>query len=192
MGFIGTAPTVTSTAKMGPKDFIWLAALGTAARGPASVGDVCLAIDDIAGHLWTPASDVVIGCIEEMLRGGTLRLASDREPLFATTDSGRQAISLLLSHPGAGSSCPLGQVGLRMKLAFIDLVPLAERRRHLSGAIRTCESEIGDCERRCQICSAQGAFGRLWLDHETDRLRHDLSLLQAMMSQCGPAALSLR
>ena len=129
-----------SGAKMVAADFIWLAALGTAARGPVTIDDIRSAIDDIAGHLWSPAGDVVANCVDEMVRGGTLGPVAgmrDVPPAFATTATGRQMLSLPLAKPIGQPTCPLGRVGLALKLAFVDLVPAAERRHAIRRVVAT-------------------------------------------------------
>ncbi len=192
MGFA----TVTSTAAgwpMGPKDFIRLAALGTAARQPATVDAICLAIDDIVDQLWMPVGDVVASTIEEMLKDGTLRPLSDRGDLYEITASGHEILGMMFVRPVGRPGCLLGQVGFRLKLAFIDLAAPEVRRHYLTDTIRAYEGEIAACEKRCRHCSIRGTFGRLWQNHETDRLRRDLSLLHDMAAGCGgeTAALAL-
>ncbi|MBY0431168.1 MAG: hypothetical protein K2Q10_08220, partial [Rhodospirillales bacterium] len=154
--------------EMDPRDFIWLAALGTAARAQSSLDDICTALDDIVGHLWTPVAEVVIGCLDEMVRGDTLRMVGGKcsdSPVFMTTATGLQSLSYLLAKPVARPACPLGQVGMRLKLAFIDLMPASECRRTLEGAICAYEGELERCERQCVGCNASGTFGRRWLEH---------------------------
>jgi DNA-binding PadR family transcriptional regulator len=188
MGFVGFAPTLSVDPRMDPRDFIWLTALGTAARAPAEIEDIRTSIDEIAGQLWTPVDEVVVTCLEEMLRSGALRLVATDRGLMETTERGRDTLSLLLTFPLGHPGCQQSRVGHRLKMAFIDLVPPADRRYHLGCAMRACECEIAECERRGQICSTQGAFGRLWLDHEAERLRRDLSQLETMVAQCGGTA----
>lgn len=187
MGYMGFASAVSAGQGMGPRDFIWVAALGTAARGPVGLDDIRMALDDIVGQLWTPSGEVVGNCVEEMLRSGAVRLTQNRPEKIETTPQGRETLSVLLSIPFSRSGCLLSQVAHRLKMAFLDLVPESDRRYHLGSAIRACQCEISECERRILACSAQGAFGRLWLDHEAKRLHRDLSLLNAMAVQCGGA-----
>lgn len=187
MGHSGSTSAIRQnfTQKMAAQDFIWLATLGCACRHGSDLEEVCSVIDDVAGQLWSPVTDVVAACIEEMLRGATLAPLPNQPGFFVTTDTGRQVLSLLLAQPTGPLGCPLGQVGLRLKLAFMDLVPNSERRQTLIKTIVACQSEIRECERRCLICNSQGAYGQLWLRHEADRLRRDLSLLLEMNGE-GP------
>ncbi|PKU25480.1 hypothetical protein [Telmatospirillum siberiense] len=180
---------------LGPKEFIWIAALGIAARSPASIDDVCLVIDDVADQRWTPVSDVVASTIAEMLADGALRPSHRASETFETTDAGWEILAAMFARPSGRPGCLLGEVGFRLKLAFIDLAPMEARHLYLSDTIRAYEGEIEACEQRCRHCAIQGPFARKWLDHETDRLRSDLSLLHSMAAECGisdPSRLSYR
>ncbi|TAN70733.1 MAG: hypothetical protein EPN20_05310 [Magnetospirillum sp.] len=180
---------VSAHRKMDARDFIWLAALGMAARTPSSLNDICNAIDGIAGPSWAPVTEVVLGCVEEMVRGGNLRETSDQdgvEEVFAITDQGRQTLSLLMAQPIDCPINPLGQVGLRLKLAFIDLMPTAERRHQLERVICSLEGELASRERHCDACPGRGSFGRLWRDLDTDRLRREIMLLRTFAGPDAP------
>jgi hypothetical protein len=119
-------------------------------------------------------------CLEEMHRSGSL---SFNAGLFATTDQGRQILGLLLGQPAGPAGCPIGQVGLRLKLAFLDLAPPQERQSHLGPIIEACQGELAECRRRCDLCAANGPFGQQWLRHEAERLRRDLGLLLTMRNE---------
>lgn len=169
--------------QMGPRDFIQLAGLGTAARAPATFDDIRSAIDDIVGHLWTPVTEVVAGCVEDLMRNGCLQVLADHrsgERLLAVTASGQQYLGLLLARPTECPLCPSGQVGLRLKIAFIDLLPEAERRHHLENIACLYERELVEWSRRCASCPRQGGLGRMWLDIESDRLHREIKLLRRM------------
>ncbi len=178
-----SAPCFPSPGKMEPKDFIWMAALGTTARAPAGIDDILCAIDDIAGQWWTPVGEVVVACIENLLVDGKLALAPQSRPgkeRLVITSPGRAVLSQLLSRPLERTGCPLGYVGLHLKLAFLDLLPDDERGAHLHSAIHDCQAEIREWERRCRLCSASGKYGVRWMSHQTSRLRQDLSVLAQM------------
>ena len=165
---------------MQARDLIWLAALGVGAREAFDLDQLGAVIDDLAGRIWTPVGDVMAGCLEEMHRSGSLNFDQGR---YATTDQGRQILGLLLGQPSGPAGCPLGQVGLRLKLAFLDLVPPRERQDHLGPIIEACRGELAECRRRCELCATHGPFGRQWLRHETERLRRDLGLLLSMRDE---------
>jgi len=169
-----------ATGNMQARDLIWLAALGLGSREAFDLEQLCAVIDDLAGRIWTPVVDVMSGCLEEMHRSGSL---SFNQGGFTTTDHGRQILGLLLGQPSGPAGCPIGQVSLRLKLAFLDLAPPQERQCHLGPIIEACQGELAECRRRCELCAAHGPFGRQWLRHEAERLRRDLGLLLAMRDE---------
>lgn len=171
---------IKNEGRMQARDLIWLAALGTGTREPFDLQQLCAVIDDLAGRIWTPVVDVMASCLEEMHRSGSLSFDTGR---FATTDQGRQILGLLLGQPAGPTGCPIGQVSLRLKLAFLDLAPPQERQCHLGPIIEACQGELAECRRRCELCAAHGPFGRQWLRHEAERLRRDLGLLLSMRDE---------
>lgn len=186
MGHVRHQEAAVPTRRMEARDFICLAALGTARRGAATRDDVCMAIDDIAGHLWTPVVEVVVGCIEDLLQGGALAAygAGDR---FITTGRGEEALSLLLALPIAHPACPLAQVALRLKLAFVDLVAPELRRRCMEQAAAAYQRALDGQARACGGCGAQGLFGRLWRDRDGERMERELATLRTIADfGCGP------
>lgn len=161
---------------MRTKDLIWLTALGLGLRGGFDLERLSTAIDEAAGRLWAPVLDVLAGCLEEMARSGAIRLSEEG---FVTTPQGRQIMSLLMILPPNGpAGCPLNQVCLRLKMAFLDLIPADGRRSHLSSIIDACRGELDECRRRCSACS--GLFARHWMLHEEEKLTRDLTLLLSL------------
>jgi hypothetical protein len=188
MGFIGRMDMQTTFGKreMGARDFIWLAALGSAARRPAGLEDMACAIDSITAGQWLPVGELVTASVEEMVRGGHLALAADGRHTLSRR--GRETLSLLLTQPLARPASVFGQVGLRMKLAFLDLVEPGERRLHLESMIEGYEDELARRMSPCEGCTARGSFGELWRCHDLERLRRDLALLRSMAGGLGAPA----
>ena len=163
------------------RDLIWLAALGLGLREAFDLEKLSQAIDEAAGRIWTPVLDVMADCLEEMARAGLLGLSDEG---FVTTAQGRQSMSMLMALPQGGpAGCPLGQVCLRLKMSFLDLIPLAERKQHLGPIIDACQGELSECRRRCALCSTQGSFARHWLRTEEEKLLRDLGLLLSLLGQ---------
>ncbi len=189
MGFIGRMDIDSLTRgmskrEMGARDFIWLACLGSAARGPASLGDMAQAIDVITAGQWLPVGELVSASVEEMARGNHLKATHGG---YTLTRRGRETLSLLMAQPLARPASVFGQVGLRMKLAFLDLAEPGERHSHLQGMIEGYEEELARRQTPCQG-TAGGSFGELWRCHDIERLRRDLTLLRSMASGLGAPA----
>lgn len=188
MGHIGQIDMAALIRReMGARDFIWLAALGTAAREPARLEDVCQAIDVITLGQWLPVGELVTASVDEMVRGGHLQPAAGRPALLRPTARGRETLSLLLAQPIARPTSVFGQVGLRMKLAFLDLVEAGERRAHLDGLIGQFEDELLRRQSGEDRCTARGSFGDLWRSHDIERIRRDIALLRSMAGMAGGA-----
>lgn len=186
MGFIGhiDLPSREQRAQekreMSARDFVWLAALGSAARGPVGLDDICCAIDAITAGQWLPVPDLVTTAIAEMVRGDHLRIAADQDGWLELTARGRDTLSRLLSCPTASPSSLLGQVGIALKLAFLDVMDGGEIRAHLDALIRLYEDDLSRRAAPGGRSPASGRFGQSWRSHEIDRLRRGLALLRQM------------
>lgn len=188
MGFIGHVEMAALTKReMGARDFIWLAALGTVARGPAGLEDICHAIDTITLGQWLPVGDLVTASVDEMVRGGHLQATPGHPRQVRLTVRGRETLSLLLAQPIARPISVFGQVGLRMKLAFLDLVEAAERRQSLDTLIDQYEDELIRRQSPADLCPARGSFGDLWRSHDVERIRRDIALLRSMAGMAAGA-----
>jgi len=169
--------------RLGARDLIWMVVLGSAARLPVSLLDIRNGIDEIVGQLWVPNGEMVSESVDEMLRGEALEAVGPQGDHLRTTAAGRDLLSLLLAQPTGPAGCLLAQVGHRLKMAFLDLLEASDRRFHLASAIRACECEIAECERRGQLCAAHGGAGALWQSYEANRLRGDLAFLMHLSGE---------
>lgn len=181
MGFIGRIGTdAPRTREMGAGDFIWLAALGTAARGPARLEDICRAFDVITLGQWLPVGELVTASVAEMIRGGHLQAAPGPGQRLRLTARGRETLALLLAQPVGRPASVFGQVGLRLKLAFLDLAAPMERRRHLDALIALHEDELARALADDEPSAAPGPLAAHWRRHETARLHADIAALQRL------------
>lgn len=108
------------------------------------------------------------------------------------TPRGRKVLERLSAQPTQAPGTILGQVGLRLKLAFIDLLPPRTRYAALETAIAAHEGELQSRRQHCDACPVRGEFGRLWFDHDCERLHHDIALLRSMASRHDGACRSGR
>lgn len=181
MGFIGRIHTGMAPARreLGTRDFIWLATLGTAARGPAGLEEICFAIDTITLGQWLPVGELVTASVAEMVRGGHLQAAPGQPDRLRLTARGRETLMLLLAQPPGRPASVFGQVGLRLKLAFLDLAPPVERRVHLEAMVTLYQEELAH-RMADENCAALGSFGAAWRSHDAERLRGDIALLERL------------
>lgn len=190
MGFLGRIHMTTASDRreMGTRDFIWLAALGSAARGPAGLDGICRAIDVITHGQWLPIGDLVAASVDEMVRGGHLQPILNPELHLRLTARGRQTLSLLLAQPIARPTSVFGQVGLRLKLAFLDLAEEGERRQHFRMLIDLYQEELGRSQTPAAGDIARGSYGELWRSHDIDRLHREIGLLRRLAGMAVGAA----
>lgn len=162
------------------RDLLWLAILGGAARCPMSLARALTVIHDIAGPAWPRVDDTATDCVHEMLRGGHLE---PTEPgRFQTTAHGLDCLERLVAVPLGGPRSMVGQVGMRLKLAYLDLVSTATRCQVLADLVADHQQELA----LARIDLGQiwaGPHGRAWFRGDLDRLRHDLDLLRQMLAR---------
>lgn len=170
--------------EMDARDFVWLAALGLAARGPMPAHRVRRILDELAAGLFSPLSELPAKCLDAMLVGGHLAEVPDRTDggqRLALTPSGHHTLVYLLGRSIARPSTPMGHVGMRLKLAFLDLLAAPDRRRVLETLVETCETELGGRDGMSIASPELGRFGRLWFEHETEGLRRDINQLRDLI-----------
>jgi DNA-binding PadR family transcriptional regulator len=178
MGYI-EGRTIQSRQVMTARDYIWLAVLGAVERAPLSMDDAVQAVGALAGQAWTPVQQLVFDAIDQMLEDGLLNPV-ERSMRLAITGEGRRRLQDLLTQPLAAPLSSFGQVGIRLKLAFLDLAPPAMRHRQIDAILRSCDCEIASRTASCAAWSLNGILGRVWLDHQVDALEEMAEVLRRM------------
>ncbi|KIL99526.1 hypothetical protein CCC_04042 [Paramagnetospirillum magnetotacticum MS-1] len=164
---------------MTARDYIWLAVLGAVERGPLSTDDAASAVGALAGSTWIPVSQLVFEAIDQMLEEGLLNPV-ERSTRLAITGEGRRRLHDLVAQPLTAPLSPFGQVGIRLKLAFLDLAPPVVRRRQIDAILRSCDCEIASRTASCAAWSLNGPLGRAWLDHQMDALEEMAQALRRL------------
>lgn len=162
------------------RDLLWLAILGAAARCPMPLPRALTVIHDIAGPAWPRADDAAADCAHEMLRGGHLEPAEPGR--FQTTAHGLDCLERLIAVPLGGPRSMAGQVGMRLKLAYLDLVSAAARRQVLADLVADHQQDLA----LARIDLGQiwaGPHGRAWFRGDIDRLRRDRDMLREMLAR---------
>lgn len=178
MGFI-EGRTILNRQAMTARDYIWLAVLGAAERAPLTMDEVAQAVAALAGPAWMPVSQLSFDAMDEMLEGGLLNPV-ERSLRLAITGDGRRRLQDLVAQPLAAPLSTFGQVGIRLKLAFLDLAPAAVRRRQIDALLRACDCEIAARTAACAAWSLNGPLGRVWLDHQVDALEEMAEVLRRL------------
>jgi hypothetical protein len=177
MGFVDSSIAYHSRA-LTAGDYVQIAVLGCAAREPLEAEDLAQAVRTLAGHLWSPTAELIDEVAGSLLSGGGLALLPG--PRFQVTPTGRRRLLALLGQPVQGPLSAFGQVGVRLKLAFLDLLPEGARRHQVSALICAYEGEIAARGTRCTAWPINGSLGRAWLDHQMDGLEDGLTLLKRL------------
>ncbi|RAU22695.1 hypothetical protein CU669_06760 [Paramagnetospirillum kuznetsovii] len=174
MGFVDHQ-TLRSGTPLTASDYIWLAALGAAERGPITLDSIASAVESLAGCLWQPVFEVIADNVDEMAKGGFL---DEQDGRIMLTPPGRFCLAQLLARPVHAPLSAFGQVGVRLKMAFLDLLPKPSRQRQIQALIVAYECEIASRSTRCGAWPLSGMLGRGWLDHQMDTLEDSLHLLR--------------
>lgn len=171
--------------EMDIRDTIWLAGLGAGARGPVRPDDLAKAVEAVTGHSWPQLSEVLDSCLEEMLLGGHLATTVDRNDgssRLALTPVGHQTLAFLLSRPVPSPTSASGALGVRIKLAFIDLAGPEEKREALVSLIEGIERDLSARSAAEADCLSGGTFAQLWSAHEAERIDRDLAMLRGLLA----------
>jgi len=180
MGFVDRSPAVL-VRPLNTRDYLALAILGSAARGPLAIDEVPALISGLAGPLWSPVHPLIHDAMDEMVVDGQLGTtkAADSEHLRLTLrPSGHRRLHHLLALHIPGPLTAFGQVGVRLKLAFLDLLPPPMRRHQIGALIRAYDCEIAGRNRHCHAWPLSGSYGRQWLDGQMEGLEDSLTLLR--------------
>ncbi|EME68878.1 hypothetical protein H261_16211 [Paramagnetospirillum caucaseum] len=178
MGFI-EGRTILNRQAMTARDYIWLAVLGATERAPLSMDDAMQAVATLTGPAWAPVTQLVFDAIDEMLEDGLLNPV-ERSMRLAITGDGRRRLHDLVAQPLASPLSTFGQVGIRLKLAFLDLAPPVVRRRQIDAILRSCDCEIASRTASCPAWALNGPLGRVWLDHQVDALEEMAEVLRRL------------
>jgi len=187
MGFIGACPQPGLDATLTAGEILSLAILGTAARGPTTLDLICLTIEAVAGHLYSPVTEVVAGQVERLRCAGALAPEGEQPgtPALSLTPAGNGPLTRLLLRPAARPLSTLGQVGLRLQLAFLDLLAPRQRLAQLQDAVAACRDQIALHRRRWTNLGRPGPYAQAWVLHEARQLHETAALLDAMATDCA-------
>jgi hypothetical protein len=119
MSFVAAMPGMARAHLQG-RDLIWMTVLGAAARASVTVEDVCAMAADLGGP------SLVSACVDEMLRGGNLRMGSPRlgpDTRIVTTAAGLETLAMLSLATLPPEETALGRVARRVSGMVHDVLP---------------------------------------------------------------------
>lgn len=165
----------TKTQEMTPRGAIWLAALGAATRLGVTQDEIGQIVQFLSQPSWEPSTSLVGEAVYDLVAESHLisQPPLRGEPRFVPSATGSSSFRRLMLTKIGNVPSPFGQACLRIKLAFIDLLPSCDRARLLEIIARNYEREL--IVRRNRRPPFQiGLFGQSWRDQETEHLRRDL------------------
>jgi len=174
-----------------PSEAVRLAALGSLALGSKRYADLASEIRQFTVFITGPSLDLV-GPPIELLRVEGLIKAVDgggagEEALIEISSAGRAELVRLM---GASLRPPVNEFNklvLTLKLRFLHLLDLGERRRQAETMTDLAEQELGrlrDLERRHGTDA--GLLPR-WLEHEIDLAETRLAWFRTLLTEMGEA-----
>lgn len=160
------------------QDVLWLMTLGAAWRGhqhgtPITGGEILRAVRTPALSC-TPCQDVVVACLEEMIRCDCL-MGNPCQGL-TITEQGKETFSRLMSEPAASLRVGSGRLAVRVRLAFLDLLDGDARRCALDALISAAEDDLAQASGGLETAWS-GPFGGSWAVRDMASASQDLSTL---------------
>jgi hypothetical protein len=178
MGYVDH-PSALASHQLTASDYVRLAILGCAVRCPIFPDDIVRSVESLAGPLWAPSGHLVLDAIEVMVGMGYLANGEGGLGLLIT-GPGRRALTGLLTQPVSSPLSAFGQVGIRLKMAFLDILPPILRRHQIAGLIHAYECDLATQTAGGESWPLNGVIGRNWLDHQMDMLEDGIALLRRL------------
>jgi len=173
-----------------PSEAVRLAALGSLALGSKRYADLASEIRQFTVFITGPSLDLVGPPIELLRVEGLIKAVDGSggdEALIEISSAGRAELVRLM---GASLRPPVNDFNklvLTLKLRFLHLLDLGERRRQAEAMTDVAEQELGrlrDLERRHGTDA--GLLPR-WLEHEIDLAETRLAWFRTLLTEMGEA-----
>lgn len=161
------------------QDVLWLVTLGAAWRGhdlgAPITGDQIVRATQIPSLSCTPCQDVVLACLEEMLRCDCL--IGDPCRGLTITEQGKHVFTRLMIEPAASLRIGSGRMAVRVRLAFLDLLDGEARQEALDALIDAAEEDLALLSGSLNESPWVGPFGGSWAVRDMASASQDLSTL---------------
>lgn len=152
-----------------PAEAVRLAALGELARAPRRYGELAVAVRHFAQRLVGPSLDLLGPSLELLKIEGLIRPQAGDDPLLELTETGRAALSRLLSAPLKIQGNEINRLVVALKLRFLDMLPAEGRMDQLDFL---ADALIGEHARLADLRCATDPNSPLaaWLDLEIEQI----------------------
>lgn len=160
------------------QDVLWLMTLGAAWRGQVEglpvTGEQILRAARAPGAAVSPCPDVIVACLEEMIRCDSL--VGDPCRGLTITEQGKEIFARLMAEPAASLRAGAGRMAVRVRLAFLDLLDGETRRAALDALIQAAEEDLSEVSTGLEGQWA-GPFAGSWAVRDMATASQDLSTL---------------
>ncbi|NQW11007.1 MAG: hypothetical protein HQ481_14150 [Alphaproteobacteria bacterium] len=157
-----------------PKEAIRLATLGFLAEGDRSYGDLAAEVRAFASRIVGPSLDLLGTSIELLRFEGLIEAVGGRgmedNAVLRLTDRGRVALREYLSSTIRPGVSDLNKLVLALKLRFIDMLDVDERREQIGQLDAMYRGEKARLEDLRAHDELDGGFLAAWLDMEIDQV----------------------
>lgn len=160
---------------MTARDVIGLALLAAGRRKPATQDALSEAVLYLAWPSWTPSPALIDEVCYDLVEGGYLRTAGPPAglPRFEPSVKGVALFAALMLKRAQPHLSSFGLTSIRIKIAFIDLLPEQRRRALLESIAQGFERELILRGRQGRLDVA-GWLGQSWMNSEVDQIRRQL------------------
>jgi|CEGD01.1.fsa_nt_gi hypothetical protein len=175
-----TKSSFTGPCRLGERiqDVLWLMTLGAAWRGQREglpvTGEQILRAARAPGAGLSPCAEVVVACLEEMIRCDCL--IGDPCRGLTITEQGQTVFARLMAEPAASLRAGSGRLAVRVRLAFLDLLEGDLRHAALDALIHAAEEDLSELSGALDGQWA-GPFAGSWAIRDMATASQDLSTL---------------
>ena len=150
-----------------PKEAIRLAALGLVCERPRPYGEVAGGVRHFATRIVGPSLELM-GSSIALLRTEGLMTADgeDDAAVLHITDAGRAELRTLLMTTTRAPNSDVGRLAFALKMRFLHLLDIADRRDQADMMIEACQAEIARLSDLAANGTGEAGFFGDWLAHD--------------------------
>mgnify|MGYP003667665320 FL=1 len=137
----------------------------------------------MAGAFWQPSGDVVLSGLQQLISEGCLQVGPAERPRHVVcvraTERGRLKFAALMDRDVRHTPEPLFHTAMMIKIALVDVLPLAQRWRQVSGLLERLTRDLQALRRDA---ANSWNYARLF---DEDRLEGEIRWLRALAEMAG-------
>jgi DNA-binding PadR family transcriptional regulator len=169
-----------------PKEATRLCMLGLLAFGPQTYGDVARSVRAFTGALIGPSLDVMASAIELLRLEDLVEVVDDTgdrdTTLLGITDAGQRELQVLMKTPIRESGSEHNRLIVALKIRFLHVLPVEERREQIETMIDAADAEIGRLSKLEETHAGESDMFRAWVSQERASIETRSAWLEAIHS----------